>query len=154
MAELTEDIVQEVFLKVWEKRDQLNIQVSLKSYIFRVCHNYIVDMTRKIETDRKLKDQLLYRYQQYLEENGPSPQEMERLETLLEEGLDTLSSQRRKVYELCKRQGLTYQQAAEQLGITANTVKEHMVKTLSILRQYIKDKGELALLLLFYILYP
>jgi RNA polymerase sigma-70 factor (family 1) len=154
MKDVAEDIVHEVFLKVWEIRAQLNIQSSLKNYILRTCHNYTVDMARRLSTDRKLKEQLLYLYQEQVLENGPGPKELERMETLLQDALETLTPQQRKVYELCKKQGLTYQQAADQLGISSHTVKEHMGNVLAALRRNIRERGELGLLLLFYILYP
>jgi RNA polymerase sigma-70 factor (family 1) len=152
ITEVAEDTVHEVFLKLWEIRGQLNIQSSLKSYILRTCHNCVVDMTRRLSTDRKLREQLVYLYREQVTENGP--EELERMETLLNGALETLTPQQRKVYELCKKQGLTYQQAADQLGISSHTVKEHMGNVLAALRRYIRERGELGLLLLFYILYP
>ncbi len=65
----------------------------------------------------------------------------------MEEAIGSLPPQRRKVYELCKGQGKTYQQAAAELGISAHTVKEHMTKALSDLRIFFQKKGKWTLLL-------
>ena len=92
-----------------------------------MCHNKAIDTTKKIAGERILKDQLLLHYYHNLStgENHTFEQ-LQRYDNLIEEALNSLSPQRRKVYELCKRQGKSYQEAANELQISTHTVKEHM----------------------------
>jgi RNA polymerase sigma-70 factor (family 1) len=145
---VTEDSVHEIFLKLWEIRHQLELHGSFASYLFRMAHNKGVDAMRNMARDRVMRSELLDQYAMYVGWDSKPAEELARIDNLLEEALSTLTPQRRTVYELCKQQGKTYQQAAETLGISANTVKEHMAKALAGLRHFLQEKGELTLLLI------
>jgi RNA polymerase sigma-70 factor (family 1) len=148
MEEQAEDLVHEVFLKLWESREKLSIKGAFTPYLFRVCHNKAIDAIRKIAYDRKLRAGLLKAYENWVAAPQHSPEELHRFDNLVEESLDALSPQRRKVYELCRINGKTYNEAASEMGISPNTVKDHMSKALSTLRQIVQNRGELTILLI------
>jgi len=148
IPELTEDMVQEVFIKIWEIRKKLEIKTNFRSYLFRISHNKAADTIKKIATDRNLKTQLLHHYQDFFEAEPRSAEELRRMDDLVDLAFESLSPQRRKVYELCKKKGLSYREAAAELQISPNTVKEHMAKALATLRDFLQDRGELALFFL------
>lgn len=145
---ITQDILHDVFLKLWEDRSKISIQHQFKSYLLRSCHNKVVDFYRQLAKDRQLQESLLYQYEQELEHSPNSKQELLKLDALAEEALSTLSPQRRKVFELCRRQGKTYNQVADELGISPQTVKEHMANALSSLRRFLHKRTDLVTLLL------
>jgi RNA polymerase sigma-70 factor (family 1) len=146
--ELAEDLVQDVFVKIWDVRKQLEIKHNFRSYLFRVCHNSAVDMNKQIASDHRLFDQLLYHYQVIPAPEQFSPEELLHYDALLEEALNTLSPQRRRIYELCKKEKKSYAVVARELGISPHTVKTHITQTLSILRTYISKHVHLFLVFL------
>lgn len=146
LPELAEDLVHEVFLKIWEKRDQLAIQTSLSAYLYAICRNQAIDMLRRVAADQKLKQAIIHQLEIASNEQLSDAERMERYETALQQSLASMPAQRRRVYELCRQQGMSYDQAAAELGLSRNTIKEHMVKALSYLRKDLLDRGDLVLL--------
>lgn len=149
VPEIAEDLVHEIFLKLWDIRQKLVIKDNFKGYLFWMCHNKAADTTRKIAGESILKDQLLFQYNQNLSTaENHTLIELQRYDNLIEEALNSLSPQRRKVYELCKRQGKSYKEAAIELQISTHTVKEHMSCALSALRDFLRQRGEFSLALI------
>jgi RNA polymerase sigma-70 factor (family 1) len=145
MPESTEDLVHEVFMKLWESRTSITINSSFSAYLFRMCHNKGVDALRKIAGDRSRLQALIEHYK------ANAIVQFEAAATdyneIVEQALDTLTPQRRAVYRLCKQEGKSYREAAEQLGISTHTVKEHLANAIADLRTFIQlHKGEFAVL--------
>lgn len=145
---LAEDLVHEVFMKIWEIRDHLEVKRSFSAYLYRVSHNKALDALRRIASDKILRREVLHWIDPHLPESDHAVSHIRRYERLLEEAVAALPSQRQKVFILCREEGKTYDEAAETLGISRNTVKEHMVQSLRFLRHYFHEKGELTILLL------
>jgi len=139
--------VHEVFLKLWNAREKLDIQHNFSSYLFRICHNQAYDATLKIARERHLLEELILHYPALTDQQYRSPSSLHQLDALVDQALDTLTPQGRKVYELCRRQGKSYQQAAAELGISIHTVKDHMAKALATLRLFLRDREKLALII-------
>ena len=148
VPEIAEDLVHEIFLKLWDIREKLEIKENFRGYLFWMCHNKAADTTKKIAGERLLKDQLLHYYQSLTTIEGHTPEQLQHYDNLVEEALNSLSPQRRKVYELCKRQGKGYQEAANELQISTHTVKEHMSYALAALREFLRQRGEFSLAML------
>jgi RNA polymerase sigma-70 factor (family 1) len=148
VPEIAEDLVHEIFLKLWDIRQKLEIKENFKGYLFWMCHNKAADTTKKLAGERMLKDELLFHYYQNFFVENHTPEQQQRYDDLIEEALNSLSPQRRKVFELCKKQGKTYQQVADELQISTHTVKEHMSYALAALRDFFRQKGEFSIVLL------
>ena len=138
---LAEDLVHEVFIKIWEKRENLMITKSLTSYLFRIAHNVGIDNLKKISKDEKLRQEIHYWLEPSLLLIDNKSKSSIYYENLYLEAVSALSPQRQKVFILCKEKGKTYEETANDLGISRNTVKEHMVKSLSFLRNFLYEKG-------------
>jgi RNA polymerase sigma-70 factor (family 1) len=146
VPEIAEDLVHEIFLKLWDIRLKLEIKENFKGYLFWMCHNKAADTTKKIAGERILKNQLLLHYYHTLSTvETHTLEQLQRYDNLIDEALNSLSPQRRKVYELCKKQGKSYQEAANELQISTHTVKEHMSYALSALRDFLRQNGEFSL---------
>jgi RNA polymerase sigma-70 factor (ECF subfamily) len=145
VPEIAEDLVHEIFLKLWDIRQKLEIKENFKGYLFWMCHNKAADTTKKIAGERILKNQLLHYYQTLSTVETHTLEQLQRYDNLIEEALNSLSPQRRKVFELCKKQGKSYQEAAHELQISTHTVKEHMSYALAALRDFLRQNGELSL---------
>lgn len=145
---LAEDLTHEVFIKIWDIRGQVQLHTSFSSYLFRICHNKAVNTLGKIASDNKLRDKVLQHLQVLSSPEVQQAGKLKEYDQLLENALETLPPQRRKVFQLCREEGKTYDETASQLGISRNTVKEHMVKAQKALRSFLDEKGEIAFLLL------
>jgi RNA polymerase sigma-70 factor (family 1) len=131
-AAVAEDVLQEVFITLWEKRATIDPERSLAGWLFIICYHKSVNLLRK-----KLRESLLYKELPTPEEN--SLEEEIKYGTqwkILENALSCLSPQRRRVFELCKLQGKTYEEAANELRISKYTVKEYLSAAIASIKEY------------------
>lgn len=131
----TDDIVQEIFVKIWESRDKLDNYQLLSSYIFTIAYNSSIDLLRKRINSHKYIEHL--KKSTVLLQTPDGTQEVEYNEFLnqLERIISSLPERQKQVYLLHREQGLTYPEIADRLSISKNTVENHMGKALSSLRQ-------------------
>jgi len=129
---ITEDIVQEVFMEIWKKKEQLNIKISLKAYLRRASVNkslnYIRDNKIKFEGDDQLKDNLKS------DENIQDNLEAKEMEAAVIEAIDQLPPKCRDVFKLSRFEGKTYQEIADIMGISIKTVENQISKALKAMR--------------------
>jgi len=130
-----EELTQEIFLKLWIIRDELiNVQ-NLDGYIFKIARNKTLNYLRKASYDEKfLKD--LQGHMVTDENNVDRQINMRQYEHLLNEAIQSLSPQRKAVYELSRHEGLTFDQIAQRLGLSRNTVRNHLVEALKKVREH------------------
>lgn len=142
-GELCKDVVQDVFVVFWQKRDILKINNSLRAYLFTSVRNRIFDILSHERVTTEYISQFLkfsdsptgitadykIRYNQLLE--------------IIEKEIEALPSKMREVFRLSRDEQLTYGQISKKLNISEDTVKEHMKKALRIL------KGKLGALFIF-----
>lgn len=142
-----EEIVQEVFLHVWDHRDKLSDVESPAAYLYRITANRCLNRMRRQELETKMQ----YLVKTALHSGGDSHQEnrydLERVETLISEALARLPEQPRRIFLMQQESGLSYQAIADRLGISKNTVRNHMVRSLRSIRQYLQQNGDFFLLL-------
>jgi RNA polymerase sigma-70 factor, Bacteroides expansion family 1 len=149
--ETAREILQEVFIRLWERRGTLDPDRSFRSYIFRIAENCVVDFFRKAALDKKLGKQLMdqasERYQ-HIEE-----QIYEREKTaILNQAINLLPPQRKRVFELCKFEGKSYKEVSLLMGISVSTISDHLLKATRAIRQHILLSDHITTLLSFCIL--
>jgi RNA polymerase sigma-70 factor (ECF subfamily) len=145
---LAEDLVHEVFMKIWEIRARLNIKTSFSSYLYRISHNKAIDALKMISADQALRNEVIRWLEPQLPEFDSVAGRTRHYEQLMGEAVASLPPQRQKVFILCREEGKTYEEAAAELGISRNTVKEHMVHSVRFLRQYLSERGGLAFMVI------
>ena len=129
-----EDITQNVFMKIWERRQLLDAEKSFAGFIFTVSHRAVMDYFRRHAATCRLD------MQQTGDVNIPSsasPADLvysRQLESLYEKALQTLPAKRKEIFLLSRHNGLTNKQIAEQLGISVKTVENQMTAALSTLK--------------------
>ena len=131
---LAEDIVQEVFVKLWEKRAEYKIETSLKSYIYRAAMNASYNHLEKLNRYPKLsiEDTSLELVDDLSIENQLQAKE---LELKIEHALTKLPTACKEVFLLSRYEGFSYKEIAETLGISIKTVENQMGKALRIFRE-------------------
>lgn len=135
-----EEVTQEIFIKLWGSLELLDNVLNLDAYIFRVAKNASLNYLRKAAYDSRLLAELLK--QSIPEENNVDAFVLtSEYNTLLAEALKSMSPQRRLVYEMSRKQGLTHQEIAEKLDLSQNTVKNHLVSALKIIRDHLIKNG-------------
>jgi RNA polymerase sigma factor (sigma-70 family) len=141
---IAEDVLQEVFITLWEKRATIDPENSLAGWLFIICYHKSVNILRK-----KLRESLLYKNLQPPEENSMEEEIRYGTQwTILENALSCLSPQRRRVFELCKLQGKTYEEAAVELRISKYTVKEYLSAAVASVKEYsLRHPGSTAALI-------
>jgi RNA polymerase sigma-70 factor (family 1) len=143
-----EEMVQNTFLILWEKRESIEIHTSVKAYLYRAVHNSCLNRIKHNKVRQMHSDHL--RYQSELSSDESSQRLMsQELERQINIAIESLPRQCRTVFSLSRFENLTYTEIAEQLGMSVNTVENHMVKALRILREKLKDYLPLLLWLLF-----
>lgn len=145
------EIVQDVFLKVWMKRLDLQHVDNVGAYLNRIARNHSIDTLRKIAREAIRYVELKEEQLETGDRNTEDSIGYNETEKLLNQAVDTLSPQQRKVYQLCQVEGLKYQEAAELMGISEGTVHSHMKQALANIRAYLKNLD--AMLLLLYLFY-
>ncbi|WP_139302439.1 RNA polymerase sigma factor, partial [Mucilaginibacter polytrichastri] len=132
--DLAEEIVQDIFLKVWYGRDKLNTIESFGAYLNRLVRNHAFNLLRQVASHAKANK----RIGEGLSELDNSTQhDLDLRETtrLLDEAIQLLPLQQKKIYILCRQEGLKYEEAAQQLNISPDTVHYHMKLALNAIRE-------------------
>lgn len=150
-----EDILQDVFVALWEKRMELDEGKPLSGWLFVISFNKAINWTKKELTRLHAKNKLSALYSEIPYEND-HVEIYEQQHELLQQAMTNLSPQKRRVLILCKIEGKTYEEAANLLNISKHTVKEYLSEAMNLVKVYIKSHPqyvnaiEIVLLLLLY----
>src|SRR5690625_3480162 len=139
---LSEDIVQEVFLVLCNK-DLSEIQ-NIRSYIFQITHHKVVDHLRQKARNQTMREEMWHVIEERQKAVDQALIEQEYFEHL-KLAKTQLSPQQKLVFEMSRNEGLSHRKIAEKLGLSQNTVKNHMVAALKTLREYMlthSDRSE------------
>lgn len=145
--EVTEEIVQDVFLKIWSNRGMLHQVEKFGSYIYVLSRNQTFNQLRRIAREhirRKRAMENMGNFYQPAEASDDS----EDYFSLLEEAVDELPPQQQRVYLLSKRERMTYQEIALQLHISKETVKKHLSLACKFIINYLRSHRDLLILCL------
>ncbi len=136
--QLAKDVVQDVFLKLWEHRSQFHKIENKEAWLYRVTENKLIDYLRKTAADRRLKD---VTWQRIGEMKNDTELQLEARESgrLLSEAIEDLPTRRKIIYRLSKEQSLNYRQIAKEMNISSNTVKNQLSNALQYLRSRLRS---------------
>lgn len=142
-AHLSEDLVQDVFVKFWEKREILRIHTSFKSYLYTMVRNRCLDYLNQvnIKDNSLVIEQLIY-LEGDGEANGLGPQEQTNLALKCSGIVQKLPSQMQKVVRLRYYENCSYQWIAEELNISVNTVKTQLKRAKIKILKMLSDSNE------------
>lgn len=131
--ETAEEMVQDVFLKIWEKRESLLITVSMKSYLYRAVHNHCLNLLEKKKKEIRMDEAPL----KIVHQSAAPAADMQtkELEKAIADAMQKLPEECRKVFELSRFGELKYREIAVMLGISVKTVENQMGKALRIMRE-------------------
>ncbi|GAC1314750.1 MAG: RNA polymerase sigma-70 factor [Mucilaginibacter sp.] len=143
--ELAEEIVQDVFLKIWMNRETLEGVRNFKAYLFIVSKNHALNCLRKLIKERLKKQQL----EEYIAETPISDSDnLTPYYSVLDEAIDQLPAQQQKVYLLSRHERLKYSEIAERLDISHETVKKYLQIATASITSYIQANLEATILVI------
>ncbi len=135
----SDDIVQEVFLKIWTFREKLGDYKLLNSFIFTIAYNNSISLIRKRISSTKYIEYLRVLSVNQTQANFITEIELIELNNKIEHLISNLPERQKQIFLLHREKGLTYPEIAEELEISKNTVENHMVKALKYLRQNLNN---------------
>lgn len=130
-----EDLVQDLFFRLWLDREKVNITTSVKAYLYAAVRNRCLNAVKAGSRVRALNEELDDHLQ---EEERTEDEHTERI-ARVQAAIEALPEERRKVFKLSRYEGLKYQEIAERLGISVKTVENQMGSALKTLRIELKD---------------
>jgi RNA polymerase sigma-70 factor, Bacteroides expansion family 1 len=151
--DLANDIVQEVFITLLETNYKFTNQAALQSFLFKVTKNKIIDHFRKAASDEKLKEKIwdYIEKEQLSSENSLIDSEYQHY---LQLAVERLPAQKRLIYQLSKVENYTYAEIAERLGLSKNTVRNHMAEATHMIKDYLLLSADILLAILFIFYLP
>lgn len=149
---VAEECMMDLMLWVWEKRDQLDVDIQFAPYIFRAMKNAVIKvMTRKHAIILPLDDHLA-EYGTSVTYDADHRINSHDLNEIYHEKLDALSHQRKLVFKMSREDNLTHAEIAREMNLSLFTVKNHIKASLSHFRRHLKDYVDITTIILFFFL--
>jgi RNA polymerase sigma-70 factor (ECF subfamily) len=142
-----EEMVQNVFCKLWERTDNLSITGSLRAYLYRAVHNESLNYLKHLKIRSQHQLYVSHRMNQETD-NAARTMQVKELEQKLQDALNELPEQCRTIFQLSRFEELRYREIADRLDISVKTVENQMGKALRLLRLKLVDFLPLIFLLL------
>lgn len=140
--ELSEEVVQDIFLQIWMARETLCGIRNFRTYLFVISRNHALNALKKMVRERKRQDE----WEQTLHPEG----EAEDLETglnIVEEAIGQLPAQQQKAWLLSRKEGKKYQEVAEEMNLSRETVKKYIQYATQSITEYVMQHPDLLLLI-------
>lgn len=143
-----EEILQDTFLKLWEKRGQIDPEQAFTTYLYRIADHLAIDVFRRISRDKALQQELwasTISFYLHTEETFLAKEQRQLISTAIEQ----LPPKRKQILILCKLEDKSYQEVAELLGISVSTVSNQLVKAIKEIKNYVLQsaRGEQVIIL-------
>ncbi|MDM1384378.1 RNA polymerase sigma-70 factor [Myroides marinus] len=146
-SEEAQDLVQNVFIKIWVKRMKLNSEQNIKNLLYKSVFNEFVDTYRKNKKLESIDQKYIDILNNYVDHH--SNDDLEYAIRIMQQEIDKLPEKSREIFILSKRQGLTNQEIADYLNISIKTVESHISKAYGILKTRIGENIDIILFMLF-----
>jgi RNA polymerase sigma-70 factor (ECF subfamily) len=143
---IAEELLQDLFMKIWEKREQIDPEQPFKSYLYRIAERIVYDYFRKLAREAKASDFIKTNSTEIYEQFDSGGLESE-LRNKVQNAIARLPEQQRAVFNLCKIEGKSYEEASALLGITVGTINTHITRATKTIKGYLSETDNLALIL-------
>ncbi|MES1249452.1 MAG: RNA polymerase sigma-70 factor [Chitinophaga rupis] len=131
------DIIQEVFLSLWDHRSNIAGIHNMEAWLYRVTENKILDFLRKAAVNSRLKNAVWANLQDSLTNETINLVEAKECESIIRKAVDSLPPQRQLIYRLNRDKGMSYQEIADELSVSRHTVKNQVFSALESIRKFI-----------------
>lgn len=134
--EYAEDVFQDAFTVVWQSRRFINPDASFSSYLYTIMRNRILNQLRNAANEEKLKESILSQALDYTEDTKREVM-LNDLKSLISHALQQLTPRQREIFEMSREAQFSHKEIADKLGISINTVQEHISTSLKLIRTYL-----------------
>lgn len=134
--EYAEDVFQDAFTVVWQSRRFINPDASFSSYLYTIMRNRRLNQLRNAANEEKLKESILSQALDYTEDTKREVM-LNDLKSLISHALQQLTPRQREIFEMSREAQLSHKEIADKLGISVNTVQEHISTSLKLIRTYL-----------------
>ncbi|MCF4100775.1 RNA polymerase sigma-70 factor [Gillisia sp. M10.2A] len=141
-----EEVVQEVFLRVWLNRNDLNVDLSFKSFIFTIARNLTFNFLNKASNEKDLHKEIFYKAEKFSYSTDQFMDEVD-YNHIKNQALDLLPPKRKIIFQMSRIDGHSYEEISTELGISLSTVKNQMSKALATIRQYLEVNSDITTLI-------
>jgi len=141
--DVAEEIVQDLFYTLWEKRQELQISTSVKSYLFSAVHNRCLKYIEHKNVEKRYRNYYL-QHESEIDSEPYDSANITEMQQIIHQTLDSLPERCGKIFRLNRFEGLKYHEIAEKLSISVKTVEANMGKALKLLRKNLKEFVEVA----------
>lgn len=135
--EYAEDVFQDAFTIIWQGRRFINPDASFSSYLYTIVRNRILNQLRDLDNQDRLKEQILAHAVDYTEETKQQIM-ADDLRYLIACAMQQLTARQREIFKMSREEQMSHREIADALGISVNTVQEHISTSLRILRMYLE----------------
>ncbi len=135
--DIAEDILQEVFLALWEHRSQLDPERPVDGWLFVVSYNKSINWLKKNSQEKNFLAAPVIQACYDSEETKLQEQSFQNQVAVINDAVNQLPPRKKQAFKLCKLEGRSYEEAGELLGISSDTVKEYVKNSSQIIRRYI-----------------
>ena len=133
--DLAEDVLQDVFIKIWEARSFIDHTKPVKPYLYTIARRHLINLLKRASHEVAIIEEIK-RYTPFSENYTDLHLDYSESNSVLKEAIDQLAPRAKEVFVRCKMEGLSYKQVADQLGITEGTVNSQMVKATKVIKRY------------------
>lgn len=150
-VQAAEDIAQEVFLRFWKNRRNIPELQSVDAWLFIVTRNLVYSQISRTKTRQAYASYRQHQWPVSAEDPAWQLAEYNALKATIEAGISQLTPQQQTAFRLSREQGLSHEEIAAQMNISAKSVKDYIVRSLAFLRKHLQESN--ALLLAIYLGY-
>ncbi len=138
-----EEIIQDLFFNIWEKRHTITIESSVKSYLYRATYNRCLLLMRQKSVQNKY-EMYVRNQDKPFEHDVSDEMDVEELSRVIDKTLQELPERSRKIFRLSRFEGLKYHEIAKKLSLSVKTIESNMGKALKLFRKNIKAYLEIT----------
>ncbi|UYQ95489.1 RNA polymerase sigma-70 factor [Chitinophaga horti] len=146
-AGLADDIAQDVFVDFWKQREKMAAVLNVKAFLFNAVKFAVHKKLRRL----KVEDAYLHYQSHRLQStDAEASMQLKELQQVLEEGIRLLPPQQQRAFRLSREQGLKHEEIGLQMGVSAKTVKDYIVRAIAFLRVHLGQYSRLPVILTIY----
>jgi RNA polymerase sigma-70 factor (family 1) len=140
---IAEDAVHDIFVKLWNNAADLDIQVSIQSYLYKLAHNHLLNIIRREAVEVRYIDEMM---NSAVDFSLNTEETIEYRETLAKtrQAIDSLPPQRKLIFEMGRGEGMSHKQIARELNIADSTVNNQIVKALKSIKEHLLATGAIG----------
>lgn len=146
-AEAAEEIMQDTFLKLWINRERLAGMDNPEGYIYKIAANGMLDHFRKLAMEHKILNRFKHGNTNAVDTSAQGIIDLRETQKIIDQAVYRLPQQRKLIYTM-RQDGMSYDEIAAKLGLSANTVKNQLITAGKFIRGYLKENGISSLALI------